>query len=170
VVNVSLSDFRGISGIKPAREDRVLPTTDVERKPTSRIGQAAQHIAACELLLAGIDVSWAAEGLRYDLLADTKGKFTRVQVKGTSAPQCGRYKFHVSGRSNGNGRPTRPYALSDIDLFAFVALDIKAVIFVPVSQVPEQSFTMAEDSFADQARRSLAAWRGWSESLAGTLG
>ena len=112
-------------------------------KDTTSIGAAAVHIVCADLLLAGYKAFIAPEGLHYDVILDSEGKLFRIQVKSTLRPRVrsGRpsalptYQFTTMR----NARPTKSgkinlksYAESEVDLFACVAIDIRAVAYLPV--------------------------------------
>lgn len=86
---------------------------------------AAQHLVASDILCRGYGVSIAAEKLRYDLIADIGG-LKRVQVKMTNGMQMAsgylRYRFW-GGNHNSK---LRDY-IGDVDLLAFVAMDIRRI-------------------------------------------
>lgn len=86
---------------------------------------AAQHLVASDILCRGYAVSTAAEKLRYDLIADIGG-LKRVQVKMTTGLQmAGGYLRYRFWGGNYNSK-LRDY-MGDIDLFAFVAMDIRRI-------------------------------------------
>lgn len=105
------------------------------------IGKAAEHLVVADLILAGYRAYLTDQGLPYDVILDDGGMFYRVQVKATralrSVPQRAvhtpGYFFHVK-RAGKGGR--RSYAEADFDLFALVALDIRAIAYMPFSAAP----------------------------------
>jgi hypothetical protein len=108
-----------------------------------QVGKAGEHLACAALLLQGFNTFFADPGLPYDLLIDRgMGKFLRVQVKSTcdiSNARPGRTPNSVRApvycfamrRSN---RGERRFTLDACDYLAFVALDIRCVAFLHVSQ------------------------------------
>ena len=103
----------------------------------SATGRAGQYLAAAEVELAGFPCSLAAEGLPYDLLADVDGRPARIQVKATKRsssyrpsermPVC--YVFTMPKQPRVAG------LMAATDVFAFVALDQRATLFIPSSKL-----------------------------------
>jgi PD-(D/E)XK endonuclease len=120
-----------------------------ERDRRTRLSKAGEFIAAAELTVNGFDVTLAAEKLSYDLLADLDGRIFKVQVKAASynAERQG-YRFCTNRCSHKAAGKSRPYTSDDVDLFAFVAVDIRAVVFFPVNEV-------VEAGIVDLSRRAL---------------
>ena len=107
-----------------------------ERDGRSRLAKTGEYLVAFEFVIRGFDVSLAAEGLPYDLLADFGGRIVRVQVKTASAPSDdGRYSFSTSPCSHKSAKRSRRYAAADVDLFALVAADIRRVVFLTAEEV-----------------------------------
>lgn len=106
-------------------------------RPASEIGDLAEILVNYQLSVAGLAVfAPSASHLPYDLLADlNRGRFLRIQVKGSVAPKLQ------------NGEPTQTYAFNvrqsqrglytpeNLDWFAFVALDIEQIIYAPASEI-----------------------------------
>lgn len=106
------------------------------------IGKAAEHLVVADLILAGYRAYLTDQGLPYDVVLDDGGRFYRVQVKATrgrrAVPQRAAhtpgYLFHV--RRSGKGGKRR-YSDSDFDLVALVALDIRAIAYLPLADLPQ---------------------------------
>lgn len=107
------------------------------------IGKAAEHLVAADLILSGYRAFLSDQGLPYDVVVDLDGRLVRVQVKATrmqrSVPQRTLerpgYLFNHK-RSGKNG--SRSYAGTEFDIFAFVALDIRCVAYMPFRDAPKQ--------------------------------
>jgi len=106
------------------------------------VGKAAEHLVCAELLLLGYRAFLSDQGLPYDVLVDFEGSFIKVQVKSSlsskninscgKAPRIG-YSFCARRRGkNGNGERLSP---DDCDIIAFVALDIRAIAYLPIFDV-----------------------------------
>lgn len=97
----------------PGGADKTL----VELQPTS----SQHHVVALMLTAAwfasrGIECHIAAEGCKYDLIADDAGALQRVQVKSTLAKSG---SIHVAcNDSSGGSNRKRPYTTQEVDLFA----------------------------------------------------
>jgi hypothetical protein len=104
-----------------------------------RLAKAGEYLAAFELMVRGISVTVAAEGLPYDLLADHDGGIARVQVKTASSPRDrGQYCFDLKCGSHKANKRSTQYGPENIDLFAVVALDIRRVAFVHVDEAAKR--------------------------------
>lgn len=104
------------------------------------IGKAAEHLACCELILSGRNAFMADAGQPYDILVDSGGgRFSRVSVKATTRmyQRAGFYPVYrfALRRSATRNRPERRASLSEVDVFAFVALDIRCVGWLLASEV-----------------------------------
>lgn len=107
-----------------------------ERDRRTRLSKAGEFLAAAELTTQGFDVSVAGEKLAYDLLADLNGRLFKVQVKAASFNADRQsYRFCTNRCSHKAAGKSRPYTSEDVDLFAFVAVDIRAVAFFAAADV-----------------------------------
>jgi hypothetical protein len=123
-------------------EWRVDTDTDLDlgdKDPRQRVSKVGEYLVAAELTDKGFDVTMAAEKLTYDLIADKSGRLLKVQVKTASySPEWG-YRFCTHRCSHKGAGRSRSYPTDDVDVFAFVALDLRAVAFMPACQVIEGS-------------------------------
>ena len=91
---------------------------DVEPTPTKLAGAAAELLAAVRLLDHGFSVSWPiGDSDCYDLIADSKKRITRIQVKSSSTKQKGTY--HVLFARGGK---KVKYTPKEIDYFVVVLM------------------------------------------------
>ena len=72
------------------------------------------------------------EGSQYDVVAEHDGRFIKIQVKGTGSP-----KNKIGGA--GHITPTYKFTVRDIsirnvDIIAFVAMDIEKILYVDASK------------------------------------
>lgn len=117
------------------------------RLPTSshraiEIGTAAELIVCADLILAGYRAFLSSAGLPYDLILDTNKRLFRVGVKSTleakkrPGREDSRKCYHFSAtkikRDSKGQTSAKPYTSEDIDIMAFIALDIKVIAYVPV--------------------------------------
>lgn len=112
---------------------------------STRIGSAARHLVCADLLIRGYTAFFAPEGARYDVVLDVGQRLLRVQAKGCSSPgnrtrHTPVYKFSTR-RADHRGKsakaPLWRYDPLSVDLFALVAIDIRAIAYYPVlGQVP----------------------------------
>ena len=116
------------------------PSADDDGWDHYKAARAGELLAAFELAMAGANVTIASEGRSYDLIADVNNKLIRVQVKTTRCPQISRgYRFPqyifslARGSHKGHTRSTKYSPIEHADLFALVALDRMAVVFMDVA-------------------------------------
>jgi hypothetical protein len=105
-----------------------------------RVAKAGEFLTAFELTARGFDVSIAAEGLPYDLVAQIADRLIRVQVKTAARPVWDeRYVFQTQLGSHKGPNRSRTYRGDDIDLFALVALNLKRIAFISRKDVEGRS-------------------------------
>jgi hypothetical protein len=91
-------------------------------------------------MMRSVNVSIAAEGPPYDLLAQIANRLLRVQVKTAARPVWDkRYVFQTQLGSHKGPHRSRVYEGDDIYLFALVALDMKRVAFTSRKDVEGRS-------------------------------
>lgn len=70
----------------------------------------------------------------HDMVAIKDGVTLRIQSKATGKPYMGkRYEWSCSA-----SRPKRPLTKADTDLVAFVALDVRRCVFMPIEELDQQ--------------------------------
>lgn len=114
-----------------ANNDNV-PLTDLA------VGTAAEHLVCADLILSGWNAFLTDQNCAYDVAVDVGGRLIRVQVKATrcqrSIPQRAThipaYMWHV--RRAGK-RGIRVYGKDEFDILALVAVDIRAIAYMPPS-------------------------------------
>ncbi len=133
------------------------------------IGRAAEHAVCADLLLTGIHATLTEQGMAFDVVADIGTKLVRIQVKGTLksrrmrpgiAPDCWAYVWPVKHR--GKERRGRRLDESHCDIVALVALDIRAIAYMPVA-VASQTVQLRPPGAFDQRER----WSGpgWTRTV-----
>lgn len=99
-----------------------------------QIGKAAEHFVCANLILQGYNAFLTDQGLPYDIITDTPKGLKRIQVRSTmgtiSTPK--QEPFYRFGLRKGKGsvRSIKPL---ELDFFAFVALDILKIAYIPIS-------------------------------------
>ena len=101
-----------------------------------QLGKAGEHLVCADLILQGYNAFLADQGLPYDVLVDVDGKIKRIGVKSTkqltsTSKSKDIYRF---GTRKGKGGITR-IRKSEVDYYAFVALDIKKIAYVPIKEM-----------------------------------
>lgn len=112
-----------------------MAVTDLE------LGKAAEHLVAADLILQGYPAFLSDQGLPYDVIVEAEGRLLRVQVKATrgqrSVPQRKLerpgYLFH---HKRAGKRGSRAYEGHEFDLYAFVAMDVRAIAYLPYRLSP----------------------------------
>jgi hypothetical protein len=93
-------------------------------------GKAGEHIVVAKLILMGYEAFIAGEGLPYDVVVDINSSLKKIQVKTTRKPRIiNGDELYVFGLKKGKNN-RKEYLDSDIDFFAFVALDTMEVAFL----------------------------------------
>lgn len=113
-------------------------------------GRAGEHLAAADFMYLGHDAFHAAQGMPYDLIADVEGRLLKVQVKTTRKPELlpGRnvnktaYRFWVNRCGKGS---SGTYDITDVDIFALVALDTKQVAYISANKMPKTLFVRPDN-------------------------
>jgi hypothetical protein len=156
---------------EPILDSEISEPDDANHGVVINLARAAEHFVAFDILQRNWSCSVAAEGLRYDLIAEIDGP-RRVQVKMSLRPNFrnpGVSKpYHRFGQTHGgqrpNGRRRRGDRLADyigdIDLFAFVAFDKKCVLYALPHTIQTNSLKIAAADFTPD-RSELS----WSEAL-----
>jgi hypothetical protein len=111
---------------------------DIQPKNALILGRAAEHLVVADLLLSGYQAFLTEQGMPYDVVIDHDGKIVRVQVKATYAPfdvnwgrHAERIAYNWNVRARGKARKAR-LGNQDCDLVALVALDIRAIAYLPI--------------------------------------
>jgi hypothetical protein len=119
------------------------------------LGTAGEHIVCADLLLSGHRASLASPGLPYDVILDVDARpLIRIAVKSTERAVArpsrpgSKARYHFGTRravlrtSMERSRPA--YDRADVDLFAFVALDIRGVGYARIGDVPSYFWIEAD--------------------------
>jgi PD-(D/E)XK endonuclease len=134
----------------------VSPELTTDQK--GAIAEAAIVLAAVE---RGIGVYRpVAEGGRYDLIFDVRGRLMRVQCK--SAAKQGDV-LHIrcySSRRTLGGMVSRPYTAEQIDAITAYAHDLRRCYFIPVGLVDGRRALSLRLAPARNGQRSRIHWAG----------
>ena len=121
------------------------------------IGRTGELLAAAALQTLGYHAI-SVSNKKYDLLVDYNNKFIRVQVKACSAPRSrGSYEF----KSAHGASAKKKYSSDDVDVFAFVALDLRRVFFVEASEVTTVTVRIKRQDYIDHTQEG----RSWEEAI-----
>lgn len=130
--------------------------------PDLELGKAAEYLVVADLILQGYRAYLTDQGLPYDVVVDIAGRLLRVQVKAT---RCERpvpqrvaftpgYLFHVRRAGKGGARK---YAGDEFDILAFVALDIRAIAYMPFTDGLRQSIILRPPHYVPTNRAERRA-------------
>lgn len=115
-----------------------------------QIGKAGEYLVCADLIMKGYIAFPSEQGLPYDVVLALGNKLVKVQVKTTRKPQAvpqrvkrtEKYCFHIR-RCGKGGRQC--YNVNDVDIFAIVALDTKAIGYIKASEVKQTMFFLPEN-------------------------
>lgn len=101
-----------------------------------QIGKAGEHLVCCDLITQGYNAFLADQGLPFDIIVEYGGKLQKIQVRSTSQKRTyGKSKnIYRFGTRRGKGAVTR-VRNAEVDCYAFVALDVMKVAYVPISEM-----------------------------------
>jgi len=123
---------------------KILEThSSLARKRAIEIGTAGEYLVCADLLLQGFRAFPSSAGFPYNVVVDVSGRLVRISVvsKLRAGPRPAReasricYQFNVvrSRRLSSGKTDAWPYTPDDTDVVALVALDLKVIAYVPVS-------------------------------------
>lgn len=114
---------------------------ELSKSPHSalELGKAAEHLVVADLILGGYRAFLTDQGLPYDVVVDLQGRLVRIQVKAccfskniNAKGRNPRIAYSWSVRQRGKGGYGPRLSNSMCDLVALVALDIKAIAYLPI--------------------------------------
>jgi len=110
-----------------------------------QIGKAGEHLVCFDLILQGHSAFLADQGLPYDVLVEHNGKLQKIQVRSTSKKNnYGKAKnVYRFGTRRGKGTISR-VRKAEVDFYAFVALDIMKIAYVPIKNMIAKSGTVKQ--------------------------
>lgn len=125
---------------EPDTENNIeISQDDEDLRPN--IGLVGEHLTAADIIERGYACSFASAGLPYDLIAEFNGLLHRVQVKSRLRPlRDGPYRFrgkHAYAAEGWKQLGLDAY-VGKCDLFAFVALDRRLILYTRVEETPKQ--------------------------------
>lgn len=129
------------------------PANDNVCERALEIGKAGEHLVCTDLLLSGYGAFLSDQGLPFDVVAVANGKLWRVQVKSTmqaknvnAKGRNPRVAYSWSVRKRGKDGKGDRLTDSHCDLVALVALDIRKVAWLPLSECGQTVQLGAEGS------------------------
>ena len=101
-----------------------------------QIGKAGEHLVCCDLILQGYNAFLADQGLPFDIIAEKNGILKKIQVKTTTKLISNKkakdiYRFGLRCGKGGKNKLREV----DCDYYAFVALDIKVIAYIPMKNM-----------------------------------
>ena len=111
------------------------------------LGLAAEHLVCADLLLNGYNAYVTSQNSPYDIALDYNKTVVRIQVKSTSnirkVPQrvndMPAYLWNVR-RAGKKG--IRRYGVTEFDILALVAVDIKTIAYFTISDTVKQTIIL----------------------------
>lgn len=106
-----------------------------------QIGKAGEYLVCADLILKGFVAFPSEQGLPYDVLCDNGSKLLRIQVKTTIAPRVvpqrakDSYAYIFNIKRHGKKNQFM-YDTDEVDIFALVCLDTKAVGYLHNAEMP----------------------------------
>ncbi len=105
-----------------------------------QLGKAGEHLVCFDLIMQGYNAFLADQGLSFDILIEEQGEIKKIQTRSvTQLKKCGKsiniYRF---GTRKGKGNTTRVRE-AEVDYYAFVALDIKKIAYIPMKEMLARS-------------------------------
>lgn len=99
---------------------------------TTEVGSVTEAMVLAALVRAGFDVlvPWN-RGIRYDLLMEREGVYSRIQCK-TGRLKSGGIEFSVASSYAHRGRGARRYTASECDFFGVYCPQTESVYLVPL--------------------------------------
>lgn len=117
--------------------------TDVLCARAKEIGLAGEQLVLSKLTRLGQTAFQVADHHPFDLLLLRSDHSLRVQIKTTTRPRDGVYRFAMTRGYRGNPMGVRPYGQGDYDIAALVVLPEDCVLFTaekrPQHQIPVTS-------------------------------
>lgn len=114
---------------------------EIRKSNELQIGKAGEYLVCADLCMKGLVAFLSEQGLPYDVLIDVNGKLLKCQVKTTEKPRAipqrhkntEAYIFNIK-RKGRDGKQV--YNTNEVDVFALVSLDTKAVGYVLNKDMP----------------------------------
>lgn len=115
-----------------------------------KIGIAGEHLVCADLIMQGYDAFLSDQGLPYDVVADIRGRLTKIQVKTTRkhgnisqrTTAIPSYIYHIKRCGKGGKKILTE---TQIDLFALVCLDTGQVGYLLPSYVNSSVFIRVDN-------------------------
>ena len=124
--------------------------SDIDRIQGNRSALAAEHLVCAHLLSEGFDAFLVGAANRpYDVLIDT-GNLFRLQVKSNVQRLKhfpAHYRFGLGAAQQNGGLAAYK---GKVDGFAFVALDIRRIIYLHVDAITTKSISFTQQDFASK--------------------
>lgn len=121
-------------------------------------GKAAEHLVCADLILQGYSAFLADQGLPYDVIVDTGNTIKRVQVKATVPKTVQGRLVYPFGTRRSKGT-NRPVGINEVDYYAFVALDVRLVAYLPVAALASRNGVSVVQTIHFRARHLGASAR-----------
>lgn len=101
-----------------------------------RLGKAGEHLVCFDLLMQGYSAFLADKDSSYDIVVEIENTLKRIQVKTTAEIKSYSHSKDTYRYQTRRGRGARKrFDIDGVDIFAFVAMDIQKIAYVPIRQM-----------------------------------
>lgn len=146
-------------GENASEEHKCLARLASDPRHALEIGKAAEHLVCADLIIQGYRAYLSDQGLPYDVVVDLEGHLIRVQIKsscfskevnplGAIKKQAYFYEIRRRGRGGSKRLSNR-----DCDIVALVALDIKIIAYLPITDVGQCCYLVPPGGYIDKKRK-----------------
>lgn len=137
-----------------------MRTEGVTPQTALTFGKAGEHLVCTDLLLSGYNAYLSDQGLSYDVVVDADNHLYRIQVKTTFKPapvplRTHTEKYQWSVRRSGKGAK-RIIGNDEFDILALVALDIRIVAYLPITDQVRQTVHLKPPNTINKINRTSA--------------
>lgn len=126
-----------------------------------QVGKVGEYLVCADLILKGYIAFPSEQGLHYDVVLSVGNKLYKVQVKTTRKPvpipqrKNRTEKYCINIRRCGKGG-RKFYEENDVDIFAIVALDTKAMGYIKANKAKQTMFFLPENGIFATGKKGKA--------------
>ena len=131
---------------------------EIGKSKTTMKGNAGEYLVCFDLTMQGYPAAMAQPGLSYDVIVDVNGTMEKIQVKSSSRMSMSigstwRYSFSLDkSHEDWHGGVIKKRPIGDCDYYAFVALDIRRVAYLPWEQMSKNGIPQSSIRFKSRGR------------------
>lgn len=144
-------------------QDDPIPAVEaLDYRAERNLARAAEFLVAYDISRRGWDCYSVGESLRYDLIADIGG-LRRVQVKMNRRARTMAVHGQQAGYLFGKGSGDLRAYVGDVDLFAFVAMDRKLILYAAPATMVRAHFWISGSAMT--ASRCDLSWEATCQAM-----